>query len=178
MKITITGTPASGKSSIGKLLAEKLGYKHFSMGDFQREIAREKGLTIAELGELEAKDKSYDLLVDEKQKQIGRDNPDFVMDSRLGALFVPDAVHIFIDASANIRAERRLGQKRDEEQFDDLVEALEAMDARERVNQKRWKEYYDFDFLNLSNYDFILDTTSIDVEESAEEIRRFLEAMM
>jgi cytidylate kinase len=39
MLITIGGKNGSGKGTIGKLFAEKLGYKIISIGDMKRELA-------------------------------------------------------------------------------------------------------------------------------------------
>ena len=52
MIVTISGTPGSGKSTVGKLIAKKLGLKHYSIGNLMRSMAKEKGLTLGELGEL------------------------------------------------------------------------------------------------------------------------------
>jgi cytidylate kinase len=46
MIITISGKAGSGKGTISKLLAEKLGYEHISIGDMKRKIAHEMGITI------------------------------------------------------------------------------------------------------------------------------------
>jgi len=174
MKITVSGTAGSGKSSVAKLLAKKLSYKHFSMGDFQRELAKERGLTISEMGKLEATDKKYDLMVDEKQKKIGQENDDFVMDSRLAPKFVADSVKIFIDAEIDERVRRRLGHKRDTEGFDDHNTAKKDMLEREEVNNERWKRYYNFDFTCMDNYDLVIDTSSISIEEVVDKILAFL----
>ena len=40
MIITISGLPGSGKSTIGKMLAKKLGYKFYSMGDLRGKIEK------------------------------------------------------------------------------------------------------------------------------------------
>ena len=42
MIITLSGNVASGKSTVGKALAEKLKLKHYSTGDFMRKIAKEQ----------------------------------------------------------------------------------------------------------------------------------------
>ena len=91
MKITLGGTAGSGKSTAAKLLAKKLGYKHYSMGDFQREIAEEKGISLLELGKLEEKVKSLDEEVDQRQIELGRKEDNFVIDSRLGFHFIPNS---------------------------------------------------------------------------------------
>lgn len=174
MKITISGTPASGKSTAARLLAEKLGFKHFSMGDFQREIAKEKGITIKELADLEAKDNSIDLMVDEHQQKIGMENKDFVMDSWLAPRFVPDSIKIFIDADPAVRASRRFSQKRDEESFDAPEKALEDMNQRQQLNRERWIRLYDFDILDMANYDIVVDSTHLSIEEVVENIYLFV----
>ena len=42
MKITISGPIGSGKSTVSKILAAKLGYKHYSIGGFMRDIAKKR----------------------------------------------------------------------------------------------------------------------------------------
>lgn len=175
MKISISGTPASGKSSIARKVAEKLGYKHFSMGDLQREIANEKGVTIQELSKLECQDESIDKMLDEKQKKLGQDNDNFVIDSRLAPHFIPDAVKIFVDADPNIRAERRLNQKRNEESFESPSDAHDSMMQRQKTDRDRFVKYYNFDFLDMTNYDLVLDTSGVTIDEGAEKIKAFVE---
>ncbi|MFW6220676.1 MAG: (d)CMP kinase [Nanoarchaeota archaeon] len=170
MIITLSGTPASGKSSIAKLLAKKLGYKHYSMGDLQRDIAKQKGITITELGILQSKDKSIDLMIDEKQKNLGLNEDNFVLDSRLSAKFINNSIKIFVDADPIIRAQRRFNEKRDGENFDDLDKTIENMALREKINQERFIKFYDFDFLDLTNYDLIIDSSSLNINECVDKI--------
>ena len=46
MIITISGIAGSGKSTVAKLLAKKLNCKHYSVGDFMRQIAKEKNIPL------------------------------------------------------------------------------------------------------------------------------------
>ncbi len=170
MKISISGTAASGKSTIAKKVAEKLGFKHFSMGDFQREIAREKGVTISELGKIEADDKSIDEMVDNKQIEIGKREKEFVIDSRLGTYFIPDSIKIFVDAALETRAQRRFLQKQSEESFKSKSDAMRDILKREEINRKRFIKYYGFDFFDMHHYDLIIDTTNLTIEDAAEKI--------
>jgi cytidylate kinase len=165
MKITITGTAGSGKSIIAKTLAKKLGYKHLSMGDFQRELAKEHNMTILEWGKHEATDKKYDLMVDKKQVKFGQENNHFVIDSWLGAKFIPDSFKIFLDADIDIRVKRRLIQKRNEENFSEYEETKRSILERQNVNRERWIKYYQFDYEDKDNYDLIIDTTNLSIEE-------------
>lgn len=52
-KITLSEVVASGKSTVGKLLAEQLGYKFISIGNKTRERAEREGLTIFEFQQKE-----------------------------------------------------------------------------------------------------------------------------
>ena len=177
MKITLSGTPGSGKSTAAKELAKKLGYRHFSMGDFQRELAKERGLTILEWGKLEATDKKYDLMVDEKQVKLGKENDNFVLDSWLAPKFIPDSFKIFLDADIDIRVKRRLGQKRTEESFADVKKAKKEMLEREKVNRERWYRYYKYDYTDMKNYDFVVDTTKIGIKATVAKILKRLDTI-
>ena len=52
MRITISGKAGSGKSTVAKLLSEKLNLRHYSIGDLMRAIADEKGLNLLELNKI------------------------------------------------------------------------------------------------------------------------------
>jgi CMP/dCMP kinase len=170
MKITITGTAGSGKSTVAKTLAKKLGYKHFSIGDFQRELAKEHNMTILEWGRHEATDKKYDLMVDERQIKFGHENDNFVIDSWLGAKFIPDSFKVFLDADIDTRVKRRLIQKRSEESFSEHEETKKSILERQKVNRERWVKYYHFDYEDKKNYNMIIDTTNLSIEEIIKKI--------
>ncbi|MBW2971319.1 cytidylate kinase family protein [Candidatus Woesearchaeota archaeon] len=175
MIIIISGLPGSGKSSVAKEVAEKLGYKHYSTGDIQREIAKEKGLTISELGKLEATDKSFDLMIDRKTKEFVQGKDNIVMDSWLAGNFVLKAVKVFLECNEDERVRRRLAQKREEESFQKREQALKDMQHRVEINRDRWKRYYNYDFLDMSNYDVVIDTSKIGIDKVVEKVLDFVE---
>ena len=47
--VTISGLPGSGSSTLGRSLAQRLGWEYFSGGEFMRNYAIEKGLLKPEL---------------------------------------------------------------------------------------------------------------------------------
>jgi len=63
--ITIGGTAGSGKSSVAKELAKRLGYKFYSAGDVRRKYALSKGISLAELNKQGEKDPFSDKMVDD-----------------------------------------------------------------------------------------------------------------
>ena len=168
MRIAISGTAGSGKSTIAKLLAKKLHYKHYSMGDFQREIAKEKGVSIVELGELEKKDPAIDRMVDDRQRLLGEKKDDLVIDSWLSAFFIPNSYRIFMDAGIEERAKRVFG--REKGAYKDIKDAASKIKQREKTNRERWKKFYGFDFMDKRNYDLVINTSGKTIDEIAKKI--------
>lgn len=52
MIITMSGKAGSGKGTVAKILSEKLGYEHISIGNMKRELATAMGMTISEFNTL------------------------------------------------------------------------------------------------------------------------------
>lgn len=175
MIITISGLPGSGKSTLAKELAKLLKFKHYSMGDLQRSIAKEKGITITELGALEEKDSKIDNEIEAKQEKLGKTEDDFIIDGRLSFHFIPNSVKIFLTVTPEIGAERILKNRRDEEQAEDIEELKEKIQERIESEKKRFKEYYNINPYDESNYDFVLDTNNLTVEECLEQVKEFVE---
>ena len=48
MIITISGNPGSGKSTVAKIVVEKLGLKRVYAGGIMRELALDRGITLEE----------------------------------------------------------------------------------------------------------------------------------
>ena len=65
MLITISGVPGSGKTTVAKLLADRLGLPHVYAGDLYRQEAKKRGLSLEAFNELCEKDHSIDRALDE-----------------------------------------------------------------------------------------------------------------
>lgn len=175
MIITISGKPGSGKSTIADILAKKLGMKRFSVGDFRREMAKKKGMTINELNKLGEKESFTDKDADEWQKNIGKTCDNFIIDGRLSYYFIPNSLKIFLDVSPKMGAKRIMKQKREEEKFPDLKTAVKYWHQRADSDRKRYKKYYNLDPYKFNNFDFILDASELSIEETADKISEFIE---
>ncbi|MEE3477591.1 MAG: AAA family ATPase, partial [Methanomethylophilus sp.] len=66
MRITISGPPGSGKTTVCGKLSEALGLKAVVFGQVFRQLAAEKGLTLVELGKLAEQDPQIDADIDAK----------------------------------------------------------------------------------------------------------------
>ena len=170
MKITISGEPGSGKSTIAKLLAKKLNLKNYSAGDFMREMAKERGITLMELSKQAETDQSIDKEIDERTKKLAEQDG-FVIDSRLAFYFIPDSIKIFLKVEPAEAARRIFEAKRPDEKQNTTVEATkESMQKRVESERKRCEQYYGFDYLDVSKYDLIVDTTNKNQEQICDEI--------
>jgi cytidylate kinase len=173
MIITINGTFGSGKSTVAKFLAKKLGYTHHSVGDFMGEIALKRGVSLLELSKMAEKDPSIDDLLDEKQIYIGEHHDDFIIDARLGWHFIPHSFKIFLKCDFDVGAKRIFGDKREDEKKENisLEETKKAMKRRLKAEKKRYKDNYDVDdHFDENHYDFVLDTSKLSKEEVKEKV--------
>ncbi len=178
MIITISGALGSGKSTVAKILAKKLNLAHYSTGDFMRDIARKRGITPIELSKIAEKDPEIDKILDERQKKLGEEEDNFVIDARLGFYFIPRSIKIFLDVDIEEAGERIFRQKREDEDYNKTKEmTLEMLKKRLESEKRRYKEYYDIDYYDPGHYDILIDTTSLTPEQVAERLTKAIDAL-
>ena len=176
MIITISGALGSGKSTVAKILVQKFNLKHYSTGDFMREIANKRGITLLELSKLAETDRSIDKELDNYQIQLGKDEDNFIIDARLGWHFIPNSIKIFLDVTDEEAAKRIFKEGRTDEKYNtDLNATLENIKNRRASEIKRYLDYYNLNYYDHNNYDLVVDTTEIPAEEVAEKIIKFIE---
>lgn len=177
MRITISGKAGSGKSTIAKLLSEKLKLRHYSIGDLMRAMAYEKKISLLELNKFAEKNKSIDFELDNKLKEFGKTKNNFVVDGRLTAFFIPNAeVRVFLKTDDKVRAERILKDKKHQERGKSLKETIANIKKREDSEKKRYKKYYGADYTNKKLYNFVIDTTRLAPNEVVGKIMKFVKS--
>ncbi len=171
MIITISGKPGSGKSTVGKILANEMGYNFYSVGDLRGKMAMDKGMTIDELNELGKTEAWTDREADEYQTKLGKEEDNFVIDSRLGWYFIPHSIKIFIDVKSYAGTERIFKNQRPDEKKQDSVEKLEKMlEERMKSDSARYIKYYGVDYQDKKNYDLIVDSSELKPKQVAKKI--------
>ena len=170
MIITISGTVGSGKSSVGILVAKKLGFKYYCIGDLRREMAKKRGISLAELNKLGEKDPSTDLEPDKFAEEKGKIENNFVMVGRTSFHFIPKSVKIFLDVDPKTGAERVLNHNRNNEKYNNLNEAIEKIRIRLESDELRYRKYYNLNIFDKKNYDYVIDTTNLTIKEVVDKI--------
>ena len=168
MRITIAGMPGSGKSTVSRFLEKKFGLKRYNMGELRRRMATERGMTVQELNKLGEKEAWTDKDVDDYQKNLAKED-DFVIDGRLSWFFIPDSIKIFLKVDPKIGAERifqeQRGEERGEKKWKNAGEVERFNEERLKSDVKRYESLYHINPYKLENYDIIIDTSGMTIEE-------------
>ena len=182
MIISFCGPAGSGKSTMAKMLAEKLDWPRYYIGGIRRQKAAEKGMTLAEYNKLGEDDPRTDLEVDEYQKELGENENNFIIEGRTSWYFIPRSIKIYIDVDELIGAKRVFDslQKKNERNEDDknklktTEDVLLSHQRRTKSDVARYKKYYNIDVHDRKNFDFIINTSNQTKEESFEQLYCFL----
>ena len=174
MKIVISGKPGSGKSTVARALAGKLGLRYFSTGQFMRELARKQGISLEELGRQAESSRQTDSMIDDWQARLGMSEDDFVMDGRLGFHFIPDSVKIFLDVDSGEAARRIFAQKREDEHASTQEELQAKLEERMASEKRRYMKYYNLDPYALKHYDLVIDTSKLTPAQVLRKITGFV----
>jgi cytidylate kinase len=155
MRITLSGLPGSGTTTVANLLSKELSLELISAGAVFRQIASEKELSLAEFSEIAEDDHHFDRAIDDRQREEARKRANVIIEGRLSGFFVPDAdLKIWLKAPPEIRVKRVAAR-------DNLTynAALYAMKAREQSEYTRYEHYYGIKLDDLSIYDLVIDSS-------------------
>ena len=168
--ISITGDLGSGKSTVAKLLSDRLNYEYIYTGKIQREIAKRYNMTTLELNKYAETHPEIDDEIDSTFKSLN-DSTDLIVDSRLAWFFIPKSFKVFLKTDLIVSANRISNDnQRENEKYFSNEEAVEKITARKASENKRYLELYGANCSDLSNFNLIVDTSFITPEEVADVI--------
>ncbi|MDD5112302.1 MAG: cytidylate kinase family protein [Candidatus Altiarchaeota archaeon] len=162
MIITVGGSAASGKTTLAKNLAKRLGFRHISAGGIMRDMAAEQGKDLIEFSKYAEKHHEIDLEIDRRQKILAKGN--IVVDGRLSAHFLNAGLRIWLTAPLEVRA-RRIWRR---DGFKTLKDAMAHITRREESERRRYRRIYSINHPDLGIYDLILCTERFGVEETTD----------
>ncbi len=171
MIISITGKPCSGKGATSELFCSKYGFEYISTSKKFRETAIKLKIPISDFSEDE-RIKKVDKVVDEHIIKIGKKrlNDNLLLDSRLAWHFIPASFKVFLDVSWKEAGKRLVSADRADEQADNEKEAIAMLKKRWNAENKRYKVLYGIDNLEKSNYNLVIKTDNMPVEDVVEKI--------
>ncbi len=181
MIISIGGVPGSGKTSVAKILGQRLSMAFYSMGGLRAKMATERGLTIDELNALGEKDRTTDTSVDDYQKHLGQTSDHFIVEGRLSWFFIPHSFKVFLQCDLQESARRvyqarhNTDERADEPAYATLEHTRTELDKRMASDRLRYQTYYGINYQDPTHYDLVIDTTTMKgPEETAEAILQAL----
>ena len=163
VRIAISGKSGCGNTTVSTLLSQKLGIKLINYTF--RQLAEEKGLTLAQVIENAKTDDSYDIYVDKHQVELAQ-KESCVLGSRLAIWMLKEAdLKVYLYADDETRAARVFNRE-----GGDLHKIKEFTAMRDDQDTKRYKRIYNIDNNQYDFVDLFIDTRSSDPEKTCNTI--------
>jgi cytidylate kinase len=171
MRITISGLPGSGTTTLGKMLADRYNCEYISAGEVFRSMAAERSLCLSEFGLLCEEDPGVDKLIDERQRVIALGSDMIVAEGRLSGWMIPEAdIKIWVFASVSCRVARIY----ERDGCADRKTAENETLAREASEAIRYRQYYNIDISAIDIYDLVLNSE----KHSPEQLAKIVDAIV
>ena len=178
MKITLAGSPGSGKSTLRQMLAKHYGLKTKGTGDFMRELSQKHGYSdITQfLVHYVSEHPEVDRQIDEEQRIFGKRNDNFVLDAHLGFHFVPDSIKICLTCNLEESSQRILIDKaRTTEAATTINDSMLASQKRRDTMRRNFLNLYKVDIDDFSNFDLRIDTTNLSASEVFDRVMAYID---
>src|SRR4030042_5958305 len=158
--IVVCGNVGSGTTTLAQGLADKLGWKYLSAGDFFRAHQKEHGIPLwnkAEIPDSIERKIDYEFL--EKMKR----DKHIVFDSHYGGWFardLPDTLRILLVCDKNVATQRITTRAQFEK------ETSQQIEERRRQLRAKFKKLYSSDnYEDPKYFHLVIDTTTAAIEE-------------
>jgi cytidylate kinase len=166
--ITVSGPPGSGTTTAAQQVAARLGVDLVPGGEVFRDMACERGLTLAQFGRHAADHPEVDVELDARLAERAR-RGGVVIESRLAGWIARNealpAIAAYLDCPPEVRAERVAGREGVAP-----ARALADNEERQRVERARYRALYVIDIEDLTIYDLVLDSAELGPGALAERI--------
>ena len=163
LRVAISGKSGCGNTTVSGLLSKTLGIKLINYTF--RQLAEEKGMTLAQVIEAAKNDDSYDKYVDNHQVELAM-KESCVLGSRLAIWMLKTAdLKVYLFASDETRANRVFNRE-----GGDIEQIKSFTVMRDSEDTKRYKEFYNIDNNNYDFVDLFIDVNTKTPEEIVQDI--------
>lgn len=167
-KISLAGDLGSGKSTVSKILIERLGAEYYSTGAIVRSIAEKHGMSVVELNVYMETHPEIDHEIDDGLKALSSVDKLLIIDSRMAWHFTEGTFKVYLSADPETSALRIMSANRVGEHAATLEDTVRQTRERRESEKKRYMTQYGVDIKDLTNYSVIIDTTAATPAEVAE----------
>ncbi|NVM17909.1 MAG: cytidylate kinase family protein [Candidatus Lokiarchaeota archaeon] len=170
MIIAISGLHGTGKSTIAKLLADKLDILYYSTGQAFRDLAKENNMSLEEYTSFVEKHPNIDKELDNKVAKMANEGS-IIIDSQLGGHILKSIANFKIQLTCPLEVRIKRMAARDQASY---KEKLKETTIREKSELERFKKLYDIDLSDKEStkefFDLIIDTEHLTIEEIVQKI--------
>ena len=167
LKVTISGHPGSGTSTLVSLLSESKKWTSLNGGELFRQEANNRNMSLSEFGQLCKEDlevdRELDALLKEEMIRTDSDSPSIV-ESRLAGWWAYklelSTPRIWLEVSDVERAKRVQSRE-----GGDLKAIMEANEQRSKVDDQRFDELYGLLPQQTEPYTHIINATDLNPQE-------------
>lgn len=178
--ISIAGDLSSGKTTVTKLMQDSLGYEIYRNGEYFRKLAVDMGMSVTEFNEYVKEHPEIDRQIEQSAKEYAATHENLIIDARLGWYAVPESFKIYLRVDTDEAAKRAFGDpnRKKSENFATVEEQKADLIKRFNLENERYFNLYGVHKEDMSNYDFVLDTTHLTPEEVNQKILEAYEAWL
>jgi CMP/dCMP kinase len=183
MIITISGQAGSGKTTVGRLLAKKLGCNFYDIGTLQKMAGKRLGMTIEEYNEYCSAHPEADRNADAETVRLSKTEDTFVIQGRLAYHFIPDSLKVYLTINPDVAAHRLSmdndNPERNSKSIHASVEEIKRLSIERDIRDvARYKKNYGIEnFSDKKHYDLVIDTSYITPEQVVEKMLSRINSM-
>lgn len=128
-----------------------------------RGLALERWVSIIDINrEAETDGSIIDTILDDRQRDLGKVEDDFIIDGRLAFHFIPHAMKIFLTVTPLEAAHRIFtdSTRQGIETHETIEHTVVNIEIRRQSENDRYMKYYGLHIYDMDLYDVVIDTSS------------------
>ncbi len=159
LTIAISGLHGAGTTTVAKALAEAFNLRYISAGIIFRQLAKEKGVSLAKFCRIAEENPHIDQEIDDRTR-LEAEAGNVVIDAYIAGWVARRQADltIYLHAPLDVRALRIAN--REAQKYE---KALEETQFREQSEQFRFQEFYGIDVTDTCLFDIVLNTEHFNV---------------